>query len=181
MQIVITGHTSGIGKGLYDFYRDRGHTVVGFSRSNGYDLSTEEAINKVAANVVKNCDVFFNNAYADMAQVKLMYKIHPFWESQPDKKHVVIGSRASDFLHNKPQYYAVAKGAVDNAVEQLRPLSKYHLINIKPSWVKTPMLPTRFTENDPTISVDSLVGFIDYIVTNKSMRIVNVTIDTITK
>jgi len=181
MIIGITGHTSGIGKGLYDFYRDRGHTVTGFSRSNGYDLSTEEAINKVATYAVKNCDVFFNNAYADMAQVKLMYKIHPFWENNSDKTHVVVGSRAGDFLHNKPQYYAVAKSAIDDAAEQLRPLGKYHLVNIKPSWVNTPMLPTRFTEKDPTISVDDLVDLINVIVTHKSMRVVNATIEPIAK
>ena len=58
MKIAITGHTKGIGKaiaGLY--YTDE---VVGFSRSNGYDISVEESISRIVAESIE-CDIFVNN------------------------------------------------------------------------------------------------------------------------
>lgn len=178
MIIGITGHTSGIGKGLFDFYNQRGyHTVLGFSRTNGFDLSTDDAINKVATVVASRCDVFFNNAYADMAQVKLMYKIHAVWEHMADKTHVVIGSRAADAMHRKPQYYAITKAAIDDAAQQLQISARYRLINVRPSWTRTPMGLMRRDENDIFIEVKPFVQFIDSLVANKNFRIANVSID----
>ena len=39
---LITGSTKGIGKAIADIYKNKKYTVVGLSRSNGYDLSTEQ-------------------------------------------------------------------------------------------------------------------------------------------
>ena len=38
MKVAITGHTNGIGLGLYNYFVDRGHQLVEFSRSNGYTM-----------------------------------------------------------------------------------------------------------------------------------------------
>jgi hypothetical protein len=67
MKIAITGHTSGIGKALYDYYSIN-NEVIGFSRSNGYNLpnSLQDVIRES-----KGCDLFINNCYADGVQTDL--------------------------------------------------------------------------------------------------------------
>ena len=37
--ICITGHTSGLGKGLYEHFKKQGTQVVGFSKDTGFDVS----------------------------------------------------------------------------------------------------------------------------------------------
>ena len=60
MKVAITGHTKGIGRAIADlYYTDE---VVGFSRSNGYDISVEESISRIITESLE-CDIFVNNAY----------------------------------------------------------------------------------------------------------------------
>ena len=60
MKIAITGHTSGIGKALYDIYSEE-NEVLGFSRSNAYDIKYDISIEKIVQGSL-DCDVFINNA-----------------------------------------------------------------------------------------------------------------------
>ncbi len=97
MKIYITGHTSGLGKKLYDFYVDQQYEVVGFSRSNGYDLEKnfQEIINQIDSN-----SIFINNSYANGIQKRFIEELH-------DKidKMIVCGSIASIFPDPKmPEY-----------------------------------------------------------------------------
>mgnify|MGYP001626557762 CR=1 FL=1 len=46
MKIALTGHTSGIGKALYDILSQE-HDVVCFSRSNGYDIKEDDTIERI--------------------------------------------------------------------------------------------------------------------------------------
>ncbi len=68
MKVVVTGHTSGLGKTLYDRLSEKHHTI-GLSRSNGHDLSKD-----IASFQVENFDVYINNAYHAYAQVDLLYQ-----------------------------------------------------------------------------------------------------------
>jgi hypothetical protein len=67
MRIAITGHTSGIGRALYDYYSIK-NEVLGFSRSNGYNLPDSLP---VVIEESKGCDLFINNCYADGVQIDL--------------------------------------------------------------------------------------------------------------
>lgn len=70
MKIGITGHTSGIGQTLYEYFKET-HEVIGFSRSNGYDIDTDsEKIIKE----VSNFDLFINNANSSNGQETLLEK-----------------------------------------------------------------------------------------------------------
>jgi NADP-dependent 3-hydroxy acid dehydrogenase YdfG len=75
--IAITGHTSGIGKGLHDYFVKLGHNVKGFSLDNGFDISKKENIEQIIK-LTKDCDLFFNNAYSGYSQVELM----KLWQQQ---------------------------------------------------------------------------------------------------
>ena len=58
MKIALTGHTKGIGLATKELLEADGHEVVGFSRTNGFNVMRPK-------NIVKNaldCDVFINNA-----------------------------------------------------------------------------------------------------------------------
>lgn len=73
MKVVITGHTSGIGKALYEHFQTfGGWEVVGLSRSNGYDIDKD--FDKVVE-AASGCFLFINNAYRDKQQTKLVHAL----------------------------------------------------------------------------------------------------------
>lgn len=101
MKIVITGHTSGLGKAIYDFYSSQGHEVIGLSRTTGHTLPEK---NDEVVQIAQGCDIFFNNAYAGLAQINLikdLYKTTPMVISGsmgaehyvPGKKIVTLDGR----------------------------------------------------------------------------------------
>ena len=70
MKVVITGHTHGIGKALYEHFQTFGSwEVVGLSRSNGYDIDID--FDKVVE-AATGSFLFINNAYRDKQQTKLV-------------------------------------------------------------------------------------------------------------
>lgn len=116
MKIGITGHTKGLGKAFADMFESQGHTVVGFSRANGYDITEklDDIIEEVA-----DFDMFINNAYAYWAQGELLKRLVARWEGT-NKVIVNISSKMSllteppahvkDYAYNKAhQNYYLAK------------------------------------------------------------------------
>jgi len=93
MKVAITGHTKGIGKAISDLYESKGHTIVGFSRSNGYDISDPEK-RKSIVDQSEDCEIFFNNAHCDTAnfsQTELLFELWERWQGK-NKKIVNISS-----------------------------------------------------------------------------------------
>ena len=80
----LTGHTKGFGKHIHDYLVKGGHTVIGFSKSNGYDITLGESREEIV-NAIPECDVFINNAYCGEGQVLLLDMIY---EGYP-KKHII--------------------------------------------------------------------------------------------
>ena len=76
MKIAITGHSKGIGKACYDIL-EKDNEVIGFSRSNGYDIT--ENFHAIV-HAVKNCDVFINNAWHNYIQIDLLNAIFNKWK-----------------------------------------------------------------------------------------------------
>jgi hypothetical protein len=89
VKIVITGHTSGLGKGLYDHFLNQGHEVFGLSRSNGFDISDNF---EQVVDICSECDLFINNAYCGNSQSKLLLAL-----KNKVKKIVVCGSSVSKY------------------------------------------------------------------------------------
>jgi NADP-dependent 3-hydroxy acid dehydrogenase YdfG len=88
--IAITGHTSGIGKGLYDYFVKKGCIVKGFSKDTGFDISIKENIDRIIE-LTKDCDLFFNNAYHHYQQVEIM----KLWQQQHWSDHHFIINTSS--------------------------------------------------------------------------------------
>ena len=72
-KIAITGHTKGIGKAIADLYKKKNFEVVGLSRSNGFDIVSqqEEIIEQIA-----DCDLIVLNAHSGRAQLELLKRIY---------------------------------------------------------------------------------------------------------
>ena len=77
MKIGITGHSDTLGKGLYDFLK-KNHEVLGFSRSNGYDIKRYKDI----LNEISDFDVFINNTYHPSYQQIIFEEVFDLWKYQ---------------------------------------------------------------------------------------------------
>ena len=99
MRIAITGHSKGIGKSIFDTLQ-QSHDCKGFSRSNGYDIT------QYADKIIEesnNFDVFINNAYSGLYQVKLFDMIFDKWKDDPNKQIINIGSKSKYYPFNDEQ------------------------------------------------------------------------------
>lgn len=103
-KIVITGHTNGIGKAIYDKFTEIScREIVGMSRSNGYDIDKD--FNKVVEEA-EGAEIFINNAYRDKQQLKLFHAL----KDKVDMM-VVMGSVSrfypelipTDYVHDKQE------------------------------------------------------------------------------
>ena len=136
MRVAITGHTQGIGQAIFRWYVSRGHTVVGFSRSTGHDLSLPGTITNIIESAA-DADLFVNNAFSEMAQVYLLYGFYDRWKDCP-KTILTIGSNTGDVTKNYRHLYAVCKLALDKTVEQLQNTqSRCRILNLRPGYVDT--------------------------------------------
>ena len=137
MKVAITGHTKGIGRaiaGLY--YTDE---IVGFSRSNGYDLSNPDTLNRII-DAAKDCDIFINNAYHDFAQCELLDGMFNQWKNDPSKTIVNINSRAR-YGSGKAQFYGQTKMELySKAKNMMFGDKRCRIINISPGYVRTDMV-----------------------------------------
>lgn len=138
-KIAITGHSAGIGLALSKVYECCGHTIIGLSRRNGYNIRN---IPKILA-IIKDCDVFINNAQVGFAQTELLFALYKEWQGIENKKIINI----STFMTAEPastlpglemtEYY-VQKIALEEAVRQLRYNHNWpKLTLIKPGAVAT--------------------------------------------
>lgn len=115
-KIVITGHTRGIGKAIYDKFTEVScHEIVGISRSNGYDIDGD--FDKVVAEAT-GAEIFINNAYRDQQQLKLFHAL----KDKVDMM-VVMGSVSRHYPELIPTDYVHDKQALAEAcrLESINP------------------------------------------------------------
>lgn len=117
MKVGITGHTKGIGKSLVTIFENNGHTVSGYSRSNGYDISYYSNRNSILDNI-DNFDVFINNAYHPTGQLEMLTDVVNKWEGKPNKYIINMSSKIihieSEFFPNDVVEYKKSKIKLKN-------------------------------------------------------------------
>ena len=126
MKIAITGHTSGLGKGLYEQLGALGHEVYGYSTSTGFDINDEVHRHKIIGEC-KDADLFINNAFGfidpnapsvkafakqtkkertvptEFGQVKLFEMFKDAWENDKSKYIINISSDITERnINNSP-------------------------------------------------------------------------------
>lgn len=161
MKYAITGHTQGIGKGLFDRLSP---DAIGFSLSTGYDINNKDDRIRII-NESKDCDVFINNAPAGFGQTYLFIELFKEWKNT-NKTIINVGSRIAE-LEKLPVAY---QGMMDYQAEKLilkemslRTISESCIIKYKWfAYVGTEKILKKyphFTSND-YISVDAAVDII---------------------
>lgn len=90
-KILLTGHTSNIGKPLYEFLKQY-YEVIGVSRQTNYDLTNNNDFERVIE-LSKDVDCVINLAYIKHVQVDLLYRVHKLWtETKNNGKIISVGS-----------------------------------------------------------------------------------------
>ena len=175
-RVAITGHTRGIGKYLVERLEAQGIEVMGFSKSNGYNIMKESTCKRIVKEALEwKADIFVNNAYAPGSQVRLLYLFYEAWENKP-RQIINMGATSSDSIHNFSQMgynkdwtpYVSDKARLDWASLQLSnqfQKGKCRVTNIKPGMVDTDSTAwlKDFAE-DYMMTADSVAEMLEWIV-----------------
>lgn len=156
--VCITGHTKGIGQALTKTM-EANYNVLGFSRSNGYDISTSQ---DSIINLAKTSDIFINNAYYKKCQIELFNKLLHLWKHDHSKTIVNIISRV--------QYDNAIQSSYNNNKKQLAELAhriddrQCRIINVSPGFVATDGIPEKWLvqRNVPYITSDECAYYIKW-------------------
>lgn len=180
MRIGITGHSSGLGQGLYNFFKDAGFYVRGYSRSNGYNVDPEDWNNivKIFDDVKKNrIDTFINNAYFGTAQEKVFETIYNYFEECKLSKDSDIAKNNFTILNVNSrlgllteEYYSAYAFEKQKQHSISNPALHVHrntrVINYFPGYIDTPMLAdlegSEKIKPERILSVDEAVDVVFY-------------------
>lgn len=161
MKIAITGHTSGIGKAVANEFSSHGHEIIGFSRSNGYDISISKDRHKIITEC-KDADIFINNAYAFYSQLYMFIEIFHSWKNC--KKTIInINSQTKYFVDNHSIYNLAKRKLQSTAIELSNQQRKCKIINISPGYVQTPRI-KNLIKSDEIMQATDLAKYIKWCV-----------------
>lgn len=150
MKVVITGHTKGIGKALADIFSKHNHEVVGFSRSNGFDISDKSTCDRILE-LSKDADVFINNAFHYQGQYDLLEGMINSWNDtnkliiNVNSKIKFIGEKGEQLflsMLDEPKYfkaYIDSKRKQDVLTKSRLAVGKPHILDVSPGVVDTDM------------------------------------------
>jgi len=158
MKIIITGHTKGIGKSLYEKFKSEGHEVIGFSRSNGHDIE-DEISRKGILKEAETSDIFINNAYSLTGQTVLLNDIITAW-SGSSRYIINISSKLSLFpLGKEPDLndYIKEKQAQNKIINDRIFLGSPRILNVIIGLVDTDMSKVFSGKKIPPEKLASLV------------------------
>ena len=166
-KIIITGHTSGIGKAIFDKFNEIScHEIIGMSRSNGYDI--EKDFDKIVAEA-EGAELFINNAYRDKQQLKLFHAL----KNKVDMM-IVMGSVSRQYPELIPTDYVHDKQELAEAcrLESINP-NGIPVLHLDLSFIEGTEIdtnePTAFT-SDYTTSYSDIVETIIFWAQKPSIR-----------
>lgn len=164
MNIVITGHTYGIGQALFKNFKQ--HNPLGLSRSNGYDIDKD--FDKVVK-AAQGCDLFINNAYRDQQQLKLVQAL-----KKSVGRMIVMGSVSRFYPELIPTDYVKDKQALAEECRliSLDPLG-IDILHLDLSFIESTDIdkkdPTAFT-SDNFITYNEIVAAVNFWMHNPKVR-----------
>jgi len=160
MKIAITGHKRGIGNEFAKQLAQRGHDIIGISRSDGQNIRRTAH----TASIIEPCDMFINNAISFYAQTELLFEVWHRWQHSEDVHHIWnISTKVCEWTTDRPiqgltmrqsMEYRNQKLALETAHAQLdNQRSNIKMVLIRPGSVNTHEF------SDPnSISAEEYVG-----------------------
>lgn len=121
MKIVITGHSKGVGKAIYEHFVKNGHEVIGLSRSTGCDIKDIKPVLDQA----EGCDLFINNAYHKHIQLEIVEELNT------KCKMVVFGSIAADYPELMGDDYSRDKKKLQDRCNELSKVPGSKMLYLK--------------------------------------------------
>jgi hypothetical protein len=167
MKIAITGHTSGVGKALYNKLTEHGHDVISFSRSNGFDI-TDPASRIQIIETSKDVNVFINNAWAPKGQTELLKQLIMAYR---DQSTIIVNISSMIGLLEKniydfPDQYMLDK-KIQNSIcaQSILDSGKLKILNVIAGLIDTPGIKD-FTapKLKPKLNPDQLADFLVHII-----------------
>lgn len=174
MKFAITGHTRGLGAAIARQI-SCGHSFVGFSKSNGYNILDKED-RKLIIEQSSDCHVFVNNAHREYAQTDLLYELWDMWKDK-NKLIVNIGSNTTDGIKLFPHKYTAEKIALEKASEQLANLNMPCKVSLyKFGWIGTERVLKDVNPENYILPIDAAKIIIDSIIQTYNYRLITTTI-----
>ena len=165
MKVAITGHTKGIGKAIADLYPEH----IGFSRSNGYDITNEADRTRILSET-EDCDVFINNAWDVNAQTEMYKNQFEKWKADKNKTIVNINSRAKYLGGTDEEYYNSKIELFEEDAKNMF-VRECRIININPGFVMTETSKKDIEElNMPYMSTQTCAEYVAWAI-NQPMEI----------
>ena len=141
-KVAVTGHTSGIGKEIYEYCQFHGALVKGYSRSNGFDLKEGTGDTIINAILRDDPEVVFNHAWYPRAQNKILKILHTQWA---DREKVIINTGSATC------YYSIGASIYESDKAELRDYciakatdypykNKCRLHNVSMGWTNSKIL-----------------------------------------
>jgi short-subunit dehydrogenase involved in D-alanine esterification of teichoic acids len=124
MRALITGHTAGIGKAIYERFDELGFHVQGVARSTGFDI--EYQYNEIL-NWAQNCDIFVNNVYCKDYQTRFLRDL------QGKVPYIISLGSAAGYYQDKAaskKEYCVNKSELIETTKKLSFHTTSHLLTL---------------------------------------------------
>jgi short-subunit dehydrogenase len=174
MKFAITGHTRGLGAAIAQTL-SYGHTVLGFSKSTGYNITDKED-RKLIIEQSQDCHVFINNAHKGYAQTELLYELWEYWKDQ-DKLIINIGSNTTDSIKPFAHKYTAEKNALEKASEQLANLNMPCKVSMyKFGWIGTERVIANYNPKTYIMPTDAASFIVSTIMQTHKYRLASVTL-----
>jgi short-subunit dehydrogenase len=159
MRIAITGHKKGIGQEFARQLEQRGHEIVGISRSDG------ENIRRTAhtASIIEPCDMLINNAISFYAQTELLFEVWHRWQPSNEVHHIWnISTRVCEQDHDIDIKGLTMRESMQYRNQKMALELAHHQLNFQPSNIKMELIRpgsvNTQTFSDPTsISAEAYV------------------------
>ena len=175
-KVVVTGHTNGIGKVFYEYYKSLGCQVVGFSRSRGFDISKEIARKAILQECV-DADIFINNAFHPTGQLEMLKEIVELW-GLTDKKIINISSKISLVKEpkEKTEMIFLAKKELNEFIRSRLFRPSPRILNVIAGLVNTETS-SKIYESPAAIDAEELVNFVGWLIERETINVQEMVID----
>ena len=137
MKIAITGHKKGIGKAFAEQLSERGHEIVGISRSDG------ENIRRTAhtASLIEPCDMLINNAISFYAQTELLFEVWHRWQDIKETHYIWnISTKLCEQDHDIDINGITLRESMQYRNQKMSLELAHHQLNFQPSNIKMSLI-----------------------------------------